>query len=456
MKFDCFSRSRGFREFKTKKTRKALWEAKTASDSKSSRGEETPPPSTSPEIVLALCFLTLDDDEDREQALHLLLRLPASQQVSLAAALIEHHHLLFEKRQESAPEVTGFSDLAVLFQDCVPEMFVEVRQIQRFNFLKRKKYFHHFQVLVSLVLGGAIGLKSVLSLFLSALASASSAVDASHERINSATAALQLFLETYFTEVLADSEQHQQQQGEDDPCDGEILEAAQTEEGEEALQTLVRSYLASLSVPVHFGEKNIDADMFGNRLLCLDKLPPFQESAKEVLDASSPEFWCQNSLLKLQSLLSCPQLATAPVKDTVLHFLDNVGFRTGMFHSDNIKCSCYRLVLLLLLPPWLVSCPFGCSAAAPTRKWSPSCAPRRTRPSSSASPRRSRSLSVRTTGGWPSTACRTALPGPTTTTRCTRHGTRRSRSFWTTWHRSCRLSSSSGSCRGRERTRNSK
>ncbi len=144
MKFECFSRSRGFREFKTKKTRKALWEAKTASDSKSSRGEETPPPSTSPEIVLALCFLTLDDDEDREQALHLLLRLPASQQVSLAAALIEHHHLLFEKRQESAPEVTGFSDLAVLFQDCVPEMFVEVRQIQRFNFLKRKKILSSF------------------------------------------------------------------------------------------------------------------------------------------------------------------------------------------------------------------------------------------------------------------------------------------------------------------------
>ena len=42
---------------------------------------------------------------------------------------------------------------------------------------------------------------------------------------------------------------------------------------------------------VRFGEKNIDADMFGNRLLCLDKLPPFQESAKEILDVDSPVFW---------------------------------------------------------------------------------------------------------------------------------------------------------------------
>ncbi len=50
----------------------------------------------------------------------------------------------------------------------------------------------------------------------------------------------------------------------------------------------------------------------------------FQESAKEVLDAESPEFWCQNSLLKLQSLLSNPHLSTAPVKDTISHFLEKV------------------------------------------------------------------------------------------------------------------------------------
>ena len=60
-----------------------------------------------------------------------------------------------------------------------------------------------------------------------------------------------------------------------------------------------------------FGEKDIDADMFGTRHDYLDRLPPFNASsasltAKEiVLDAESPEFWCQNTLLKLQSLLCC-------------------------------------------------------------------------------------------------------------------------------------------------------
>ena len=61
-----------------------------------------------------------------------------------------------------------------------------------------------------------------------------------------------------------------------------------------------------------FGEKEIDADMFGTRHNYLDCLPPFNASsassltAKEiVLDAESPEFWCQNTLLKLQSLLCC-------------------------------------------------------------------------------------------------------------------------------------------------------
>ena len=63
---------------------------------------------------------------------------------------------------------------------------------------------------------------------------------------------------------------------------------------------------------LRFGEKEIDADMFGTRHDFLDRLPPFNNAssasltAKEiVLDAESPEFWCQNTLLKLQSLLCC-------------------------------------------------------------------------------------------------------------------------------------------------------
>ena len=74
----------------------------------------------------------------------------------------------------------------------------------------------------------------------------------------------------------------------------------------QALHTLVRSYLTSLSVPVRFVEKNVDSNIFGPRSLYLDKLPPFHSSEKletEMLGADSPDFWCQNSLLKLQSLL---------------------------------------------------------------------------------------------------------------------------------------------------------
>lgn len=61
-----------------------------------------------------------------------------------------------------------------------------------------------------------------------------------------------------------------------------------------------RSYLSSLSVPVRFGEKNIDSDMFGSRSDFLDRLPPFDDAsaagatAKEFMqDVDSPDFWCQ-------------------------------------------------------------------------------------------------------------------------------------------------------------------
>ena len=62
---------------------------------------------------------------------------------------------------------------------------------------------------------------------------------------------LQLFLEAYFTETLTESDLN--------------LEP----DGTRALQTLIRSYLTSLSVPVRFGERNIDSNMFGARPLYL-------------------------------------------------------------------------------------------------------------------------------------------------------------------------------------------
>ena len=62
---------------------------------------------------------------------------------------------------------------------------------------------------------------------------------------------LQLFLEAYFTETLSESE------------------VDLDSDGTRALQTLIRSYLTSLSVPVRFGERNIDSNMFGARPLYL-------------------------------------------------------------------------------------------------------------------------------------------------------------------------------------------
>eukprot|EP00095_Tigriopus_kingsejongensis_P008125 maker-scaffold256_size235750-snap-gene-0.9 protein:Tk08125 transcript:maker-scaffold256_size235750-snap-gene-0.9-mRNA-1 annotation:"hermansky-pudlak syndrome 3 protein" len=134
-----------------------------------------------------------------------------------------------------------------------------------------------------------------------------------------------LFLETYFIEELGDT-------------DALTLDLEQ----EQAVQTLVRSYLTSLSVPVRFGDKDIDTDMFGNRFEFLDKLPPFKDdnsTAKESLKGvDSPEFWCQNSLLKLQSLLCSHSLALPSCKRTVLGFLEMYPMVVGG-NSLRILCS---------------------------------------------------------------------------------------------------------------------
>ena len=79
-------------------------------------------------------------------------------------------------------------------------------------------------------------------------------------------------------------------------------------------------------ITFRFGEKDIDADMFGTRYDYLDRLPPFSTSssltAKEMVqDAESPDFWCQNTLLKLQSLLCCTAMDMTGSRATVLAFL---------------------------------------------------------------------------------------------------------------------------------------
>ncbi len=108
-------RSRAFREFKTRKTRKFLAEAVAATATYAEEGDPIPA-----ELALSLSLLSLDEASEREDARLLLLRMWPSSVASLAGVLIEHHHLLFD-RQGAA-----FSDLATFLQDSLPDVFVEV------------------------------------------------------------------------------------------------------------------------------------------------------------------------------------------------------------------------------------------------------------------------------------------------------------------------------------------
>ena len=104
----------------------------------------------------------------------------------------------------------------------------------------------------------------MLHLLIGSLVSSSSIT--SENRAND-TALLQLFLESYFIDVIDNNSNN-----EDTIAAAIILDGDQLQ----ALHTLVRSYLTSLSVPVRFEEKNIDCNMFGSRFLYLDLLPPFK------------------------------------------------------------------------------------------------------------------------------------------------------------------------------------
>ena len=243
-----------------------------------------------PEAEEVLAFAVLSVQTGSTEEISHILRKKMSGgdgNVSLSALLIEYNSALLELSEQG----DSFSELALLLRDCLPEMFVEV--------------------LVSLIKGNVFSLSLILQLFIGSFVSMSNITGEAAQN----AAMLQLFLETYFTEFLNDN-----------PADNDDDVRRLDQEQEQALQTLVRSYLTSLSVPVRFGDRDIDTDMFGTRQSYLDKLPPFegQTNAKESLeDADSPDFWCQNSLLKLQSLLSCSsQLGVSSCYNTVSGYLD--------------------------------------------------------------------------------------------------------------------------------------
>ena len=260
--------------------------------------------------VIAFALLTIHMGEAGAKDLEIVRKyLQISSSVPLSQVCIDHYHFLIDSALSSEGDGVdiphnfdrmgeNFSDLAILIRDSVPEIFVEI--------------------LVSLIKAEKLLLGSVLGLFISSFVSMSSPAVSDHSRQHAEcsathnTAMIQLFLETYFQELLHDS----QTQG----------SLTLDEEQIQALQTLVRSYLTSLSIPVRFVERNVDSNIFGPRKLYLDKLPPFQSSEKleaEMLAADSPDFWCQNSLLKLQSLLCSVFCEIDPSShNIILNFLD--------------------------------------------------------------------------------------------------------------------------------------
>ena len=119
--------------------------------------------------------------------------------------------------------------------------------------------------IIATIISIYFSLQTVLHLLIGSLVSSSS-ITSSENRAND-TALLQLFLESYFIDVIDNNSND-----EDTIAAAIILDGDQLQ----ALHTLVRSYLTSLSVPVRFEEKNIDCNMFGSRFLYLDLLPPFK------------------------------------------------------------------------------------------------------------------------------------------------------------------------------------
>ena len=195
--------------------------------------------------------------------------------VELSSVLLRHHRLLLD--------TNTFSELAIAVRDSAPVIFVEVC----------------CSLLESRLVSLAAMLAMYLQTFMTVVTSPTQAADNA--------GVFQLFLETYFLELLATNS-----------AASIRLEADQ----QQALLTLVRSYLAGLLHPIP-GPAMDDSvlscgpeDMFGPRAEYLDQLPPF--SCGEADPGSRLQ---EATLLKLQSLL-CSPLAGEGCRDTVRSYLD--------------------------------------------------------------------------------------------------------------------------------------
>ena len=179
--------------------------------------------------VVAFALLCVDRGAGEEARAPLQALAP----VHLAEIVLQFYDFLLDEAGGSEPT---FSEFAILLRDTVPETFVEI--------------------LVSLIKANVFPLSIILHLFIESFVSMSgmnsnSCTGGMGDMTVHHASTLQLFLEAYFTETLSEIEIK--------------LDSDETR----ALHTLIRSYLTSLSVPVRFGERNIDSNMFGPRPLYL-------------------------------------------------------------------------------------------------------------------------------------------------------------------------------------------
>jgi len=182
--------------------------------------------------------------------------------VQLSTTLLAHYHLLFDAGSNGSQE--SFSEFAITLRLNVPVVFVEI--------------------CVSLIESKLCSLGQILHLLLQTFMSIVTSPTAAADNAG----ILQLFLETYFIELISESPHVRTL------CP---LDADQ----QQALLTLVRSYLAGLVHPIP-GPVLDDsilltgpADMFGVRHEYLDYLPPFDSIENKQQEST---------LLKLQSLMS--------------------------------------------------------------------------------------------------------------------------------------------------------
>ena len=175
--------------------------------------EERPRPDA--DEVVAFALLCVDRGAGEEARAPLQALAP----IHLAEIVLQYYDFLLDEAGGSEPT---FSEFALLLRDTVPETFVEI--------------------LVSLIMANVFPLSTILHLFIESFVSMNNGEMTVHH-----ASTLQLFLEAFFTEILTETEIE---------LDSDEIRA---------LHTLIRSYLTSLSVPVRFGERNIDSNMFGPR-----------------------------------------------------------------------------------------------------------------------------------------------------------------------------------------------